>query len=108
LKIIDEVVVNENIIKFYSGIDFDYINSYDKKELIIIFIDNWSSEIRNYKIDTVLQEDKSILSEINNNYIMIYQTNGFLEPVYQTIKKKIIMKQLELPYFTEIKRENNS
>jgi hypothetical protein len=28
--------VNGNIIKFYSGIDFDYINSYDKKELIII------------------------------------------------------------------------
>jgi type II secretory pathway component PulC len=107
LKIIDEVVVNENIIKFYSGIDFDYINSYDKKELIIIFIDNWSSEIRNYKIDSVLEENKSFLDEINNDYIMIYQTNGFLEPVYETIKKKILTEQSEWSTTTGIKTINS-
>jgi hypothetical protein len=38
---------------------------------------------------------------------MIYQTNGFLEPVYETIKKKILTEQSEWSTTTVIKTINS-
>lgn len=111
MKILDEINIDGDIVKFYDGIDFDFVHNYKKKELLVIFIDNWTSEYKRYernsKIDYILDDKKINLKDIENNYIAIYQTNGFLEPVYETIKKKMLEKHGEWCAVAGIKRVNS-
>jgi hypothetical protein len=94
----DEININGNIIKFYDGIDYEFLRNYDKKELIVIFIEDWNKEqigfIREAKINSLFggQEYKK-LEDINNNYIAIYQTSGYLEIVAESIKKKLLINK---------------
>jgi hypothetical protein len=94
----DEIDINGNIIKFYDGIDYEFVINYDKKELIVIFIEDWTKEqisfIREAKINSLFggQEYKK-LEDINNNYIAIYQTSGYLEIVAESIKKKLLINK---------------
>jgi hypothetical protein len=99
VKILDEIVIGDGVVKFYDGIDFDFINSYNKKELIVIFIDNWVNEEKKWKreckINSLFGGKK--YKKINNLYIQIYQTDGHLTAVFETIKKKMLMVHNE-PY----------
>jgi hypothetical protein len=92
MRLIEEI---DNV-KFYDGIDIEYIRNYNEEKLIIIFIDNWDDEVsiqkRDNAISSILGEDGFDLNKLKNNYITIYQTNGHLEPVYEAIKKKILCK----------------
>lgn len=92
MRLIEEV----DGIKFYDGIDIEYVRSYNEEKLIIIFIDNWNDEVliqkRDSAIDSLFGEEGFDLNNLKNNYISIYQTNGYLEPVYEAIKKKILCK----------------
>jgi hypothetical protein len=92
MRLIEEI----DGIKFYDGIDIEYIRNYNGEKLIVIFIDNWNDEVliqkRDSAINSILGEEGFDLNNLKNNYISIYQTNGHLEPVYEAIKKKILCK----------------
>ncbi len=90
----DEFDVNGDTIKFYDGIDYEFVRNYDKKELIVIFIEDWAKEqisfIRDAKINSLFGGKKyKKLEDIDNPYISIYQTSGYLGIVSESIKKKI-------------------
>ncbi len=90
----DEFDVNGDTIKFYDGIDYEFVRNYDKEEFIVIFIEDWGKEqlsfTRDAKINSLFggQEYKK-LEDINNYYITIYQTSGYLGIVSDSIKKKL-------------------
>ena len=91
----DEFNINGDIIRFYDGIDYESVRNYNKKELIVIFIEDWSKEqisfLREAKINSLFNDKEyQTLEDINNNYIMIYQTSGYLEIVAESIKKKLL------------------
>ena len=92
----DEININGDIVKFYDGIDYEFVRNYDKKEFIVIFIEDWAKEqisfIREAKINSLFDgPEYKELEDINNNYIAIYQTSGFLEIVAESIKKKLLL-----------------
>ena len=106
--LISEIEVEGTKVKFYDGIDLDIAMKHPtdgSNGFIYCFVDSWVSEVKKHqrssKIDSILDEFeyKEFGSEdINNNYICIYQTNGDLEVVYNTIKENIQQK-LGKPWF---------
>lgn len=103
----DEFLVNGSLVRFYQGIDFDFVKNYDKQELIVIFIDDWKTESlklkRDGKISSVLEDKEYIdLENIENNYIVVYQTSGYLDIVSESIKKRLLNTQSvnhNMPWF---------
>jgi hypothetical protein len=103
--LIDEIIVDNVDVKFYEGMDVDKLLNHPKdgsNGFIYCFIDNWVNEIKTYnrqrKISSVIDDIKykefEWDSEINNNYICIYQTEGMLiKDVYETIRKKLDANQ---------------
>ena len=96
MTLFDEFNINGGIVRFYDGIDYEFVRNYDKKEFIVIFIEDWAKEqisfIREAKINSLFDDSEyKELEDINNNYIMIYQTSGYLEIVAESIKKKLLI-----------------
>ena len=96
MTLFDEFDINGDIVRFYDGIDYEFVRNYDKKEFIVIFIEDWAKEqisfIREAKINSLFDDSEyKELEDINNNYIMIYQTSGYLEIVAESIKKKLLI-----------------
>lgn len=95
MTLFDEFDINGDIVRFYDGIDYEFVRNYDKKEFIVIFIEDWAKEqisfIREAKINSLFDDKEyQTLEDINNNYIAIYQTSGYLEIVAESIKKKLL------------------
>jgi hypothetical protein len=95
MTLFDEFDINGDIVRFYDGIDYEFVRNYDKQEFIVIFIEDWAKEqisfIREAKINSLFDgSEYKELEDINNNYIMIYQTSGYLEIVAESIKKKLL------------------
>lgn len=104
MTLIESIIVDNNMVSFYSGIDIDSIIRHPKdgsNGFIFCFIDNWSKEVkslrRQTKIDSILMNNKCYsdfeIEDINNNYIFIYQLEG-TEPgvLFKIIKEKVINK----------------
>lgn len=103
----DEFLVNGSLVRFYQGIDLDFVKNYDKQELIVIFIDDWKTESLRIKREGIIEsllEDKEYvdLESIENDYIAIYQTSGYLDIVSDSIKKRLLNSQSvnhNMPWF---------
>ena len=102
--LIDEMKINNNIVKFYDGVDFDILIKHSKDGsggFIFCFIDNWVKEVKSYnrqrKLNSIFDNIKYINFEwemIDNNYINIYQVEGAgIEPVLDAVKNKILKHQ---------------
>jgi hypothetical protein len=98
--LIDEIEIKGTIIKFYDGIDIDTVLSHPKDGshgIIYCFFDSWKDELKKYnrdlKITSILENIKnhSIKSslEIDNDYTIMYQTNGYTEEVYKAVKNQL-------------------
>ena len=99
--LIEEIVVDNSIIKFYNGIDFDILLKHSNKGsdgFIYCFIDNWVSEVKSYnrqlKLESIINNVKFSKFEwdkINNNYISVYQTDGVgIESVYNSVRERVV------------------
>jgi len=102
MVLIDETYIDDLIIKFYDGIDFNMILEHPKdgsKGFIYFFIGNWVEEMKIYKRDNKIDHifGKPILDfnsdEIENNYIVIYQTNGHTMEIYKIIRERLHINQ---------------
>lgn len=87
---------NKNNIKFYDGIDFDYVKSFPNdgsKGMCVFLIESWISEVKKWKrskkLEHILNNKKFDLDHnIDNNYVVIYQTNGELDKIYNILLEK--------------------
>lgn len=95
--LISEEVIDQVNYRFYNGIDFDQAISHPKdgsEGMIYYFIDNWENEIkkinRDKKINMVIDNITfDPLVEINNDYIIVYQTGSYLNQIYEAVKKNL-------------------
>lgn len=96
MKLIEYLNSNEKQFFIYDGIDFDMIQKYSGVDYHIFLVESWIEEVKKWKRDNKI---KSILTQnnvdfdpyqISNSFISIYQTNGDLDLIYDTIRKKII------------------
>jgi hypothetical protein len=100
--LIESIIVDDKVVSFYDGIDFIVLKNHPKdgsNGFIFCFVENFVKEVQSYKrqnkINSVLT-DISIdfnSSDIDNNYIAIYQLEG-TEPgvLFEVIKNKVINK----------------
>jgi len=106
MRLIEEINITTSIIRFYDGIDFDMIRDHTTEDFLIFFIDSWSTEVKKWerdnKINNILNNIYNDFnpSEINNNFILIYQTSGDLDLVYKTVRDRLLDKE---PYFNNWK-----
>jgi hypothetical protein len=99
--LIEEIVVDNNIVRFYNGIDFDILLRHNREGsdgFIYCFIDSWVSEVKSYnrqlKLESIISNVKFSKFEwgkIDNNYISVYQTDGVgIETLYKSIRERVI------------------
>ncbi len=101
------VLVDEHIdkdsgvtMKFYFGLDFQKVLSHPKDGsggMIFCFVDNYTDSKKSYererKINNILNDiefEDFEIDQINNSYVCIYQTSGYQNEVYKSIKEKMI------------------
>ncbi len=103
--LIEEVSFQDNLIKFYNGVDFDILIKHSKDGSdghIYCFIENWKVEVSSYNRDNKLKSiihgndyEKFQWDSINNDFISIYQTDGIgYDVVYKAVRNKINNNQL--------------
>lgn len=101
--LIEKLVVDDKLIYFYQGIDFNRLKNHPNDGsdgFIFCFVDNFVKELKSYKrqnkINTVLFDDTNYefsTKDLDNNYIAIYQLEG-TEPgvLFEIIKQKVLNK----------------
>jgi hypothetical protein len=95
--LLDEIIINGVVTKFWKGIDPESVLKHSKTGedgFMIILIDSVKAEIRNQKIDSIIKNKdwdvESLLDKLNNNYIAIYQS-----PVEHKVMVKILKEKFE-------------
>jgi hypothetical protein len=101
MNLIDNLVVNDLIISFYSGMNIDLLKKHPKDGSggkIVCFIDSWKSCVKSWeresKIKSVIQntnQKKFKFSDIENDFIEIYQ----IEETSVDVLLKIIKEKLK-------------
>jgi hypothetical protein len=100
MNLIYKNIVNNLEIKYYEGIDFDIVKEHPKdgsNGMLIFLIFSWKKEVNKWKRNSLISElldekkpDKWDLSNIDNNFISIYQSEGIpIDILFETIKGKI-------------------
>lgn len=99
MELISEILINDIITKFYKGFDYNTMLNHPKdgsNGFMIVFIDKWSDIIfrlnRSNKIDRILKNVDRIdfkNFKFDNNYMIIYQTQGEFKAVYESIKERM-------------------
>ena len=118
MTLIDKMILDDINVKFYKGIDFDILLNHPKdgsNGFIYCFIDNWVSEIKVYnrqrKILSVIDDVKYKefdWSNIDNNYICIYQTDGIgIDILYQAIREKVISNHMPTSSYLHLTEYND-
>ncbi len=101
MRLIEESIVNNHIIKYYSGFDIDKVINHPmdgSNGMMVVFFDSIKNEeIKHQRHEIILNllESKNIdnfsdiLTNLNNNYLCLYETHGYTEIIYKSIKAKI-------------------
>lgn len=101
MKLITSSEIKDFKINYYDGFDLERIlnHPHDGRDgIMVVFFDSLKEEEikhnRNEKIKSLLESKKikdfsDIIDKLNNNYLMLYQTHGFTDVVFKSIKNKI-------------------
>jgi hypothetical protein len=97
MRLIDESNSNGSRIQYFEGCDFHRIINHPKdgsKGFIVVFIDSYKDACkifnRDSKIDSIINNsDLNNLDDLNNDFVIIYQTGGFTDIVYKSVKNSI-------------------
>lgn len=102
MNLISKEIINNIKFVFYDGIDFDILENHPKDGsdgFMYFFVEDWGIEVskikRNNIIEKVLDDsEKSIkdYNNINNDYIIIYQTSKNIitkESIINTIRENL-------------------
>jgi hypothetical protein len=97
MKLIDKT---DNI-KYYEGFDVNKMRNHPKdgsKGMMIIFFDSLEKEQLKYergqKISNILNDTgytnfEKLIDSFTNNYLVIYETSGYMELIYRSIRNKM-------------------
>jgi hypothetical protein len=101
MKLITSSEIKDFKINYYDGFDLERILNHPddgRDGIMVVFFDSIKEEEikhnRNEKIKSLLESKKikdfsDIMDKLNNNYLMLYQTHGFTDVVFKSIKNKL-------------------
>ena len=100
MNFLDEITINNTQIKFWSGFDLQKILSHPKdgsSGLMVVLVESIDSERVKFKRDTKINkilnfipeiEFDDILSNLDNNFLALYQSRGEDELLVKILKEK--------------------
>ena len=95
--LLDEIEVEKVAVRFWEGIDIEKISKHPKdgsEGLMIVLFDSLKQERIEHKIYSILEDTEididEFITNIDNNYVTLYQTNGFTDELISVIKNKFI------------------
>jgi len=103
---LDEIDVSGEVVKFWKGFDLEYVLDHPKdgkNGFMVILIDSVDALKRDIKIDVIfgdikLEEDfDKILENLDNNYLMLYQSKGEDDLIIKILKDKFTKSQVWQP-----------
>lgn len=112
MTLIEKVEYKGTDVRFYNGVDFDFLINHPKdgaNGFIYCFMDSWVKEVKSYNRENKLKSliDNKEYCEfdwdsINNNYIAIYQADGIdIDILYKSIRDKVLKDHLPTsPYLS--------
>lgn len=100
MDLIYESIIDRIPVRYYKGMDASKIINHPKDGtdgLMIVFLDSIKEEkkkhIRNSKIEEILlskiDESFDKIFELDNSYLIIYQTDGYTDILFEMAKNKI-------------------
>jgi hypothetical protein len=102
MRLISETNLDGTKIQYFEGCDINKMLNHPSDGsdgIMVVFIKSYKDETivfnRNSMINSILEGGdrpkrlSEIFDQLNNNYLMVYQTSGFTEVVYQGVKNKI-------------------
>jgi CRISPR/Cas system-associated endonuclease Cas1 len=95
MTFLEQIEVEKVEVKFWKGIDIDKILNHPKdgsSGFMIVLFDSIKQEKIDYKITSILDNSEidfdKFIDTVDNNYVMLYQTNGLTDELISAIKKK--------------------
>lgn len=111
--LVDEIIDSHTgtVMKFYFGMDYNIVSSHPKDGsggLMFCFVEDFNNSKKSFDrdkkiesiLDNIIEED----TDIDNNYLFIYQTGKYQEQVYSSIKEKMIKQPDEIPKWMPVGR----
>jgi hypothetical protein len=101
MDLIEEVIVSKVTVRYYKGFDIDRILKHPKDGsdgMMVVFFNSIKEEETKYKRHQLIQyllESKEIsrfsdiLDGFNNSYLALYETHGYTDIIYKSIKNKL-------------------
>ena len=101
MVLIEETQINNCQVKYYSGFDLESIMNHPKDGsagMMVVFFNSIKSEETRYKRHQLilnLLESKQIqnfydvLDRLDNHYLALYETHGYTDIIYKSIKLKL-------------------
>ena len=101
MEIIEETIINNCKIKYYSGFDLESIISHPKdgsEGMMFVFFNSIKLEETRYKRHQIIlnlleskqvQNFNDILDGLDNCYLALYETHGYTDVIYKSIKLKL-------------------
>ena len=101
MKLIEESLVNNHSVKYYSGFDLESIMNHPKdgsKGMMVVFFNSIREEEKKHtrhELILHLLESKQIekfsdiLDKLDNSYLALYETHGYTDIIYKSLKYKI-------------------
>jgi hypothetical protein len=100
MEIIEESLINNHQVKYYSGFDLESILKHPKdgsEGMMVVFFNSIKSEeikhkrhqfILNLLESKQIQNFNEILDKLDNPYLALYETHGYTDIIYKSIKLK--------------------
>jgi hypothetical protein len=101
MELIEESLINRQQVKYYNGFDLELIINHPKDGsggMMVVFFNSVKIEETKYKRHQIIlnlleskqiQNFNDILENIDNPYLTLYETHGYTDIIYKSIKLKL-------------------
>jgi len=95
------LIEESNNIRYYSGFDIDEILNHPddgSNGVMVVFFDSLQDEYKRYNRSTMIsnilegwkfENFNTLIEELNNTYLILYQTSGYTDIVFRSIRNRI-------------------
>jgi hypothetical protein len=101
MELIEESLINKHQVKYYNGFDLERIIKHPKdgsEGMMVVFFNSIKIEETKYRrhqliLDILesekIQNFKEVLENLDNPYLTLYETHGYTDIIYKSIKLKL-------------------
>ena len=98
MELIEETIINKYPVKYYKGFDLQQILNHPKDGsdgmMVVFFKSIKDEELKHTRHELILhlleiEQFSDILDKLDNCYLALYETHGYTDIIYKSIKYKL-------------------